>query len=819
MAIEAQLEDEQQQEQGIQQPTQMGQEAPQDQEGAEMLGGQQSTQIGQQAQVATQTQPVQSTEGRKGSGMGARLSNLRKYIEANRGAGMAQQIKSDIQQTGQQLGEQIGVARSGFEQAKQKEQQRLERGQQLVKGQEEGGLGVLEQGRTAQFAGTATQQELPQEFQQFGETAEQRMGEFGKYRAGEFEAPEIQQMQQLQQEQKKLAERAEMTGTEKGRYQLLREVFQRPGYTTGQQRLDQLLLQAAPSEVAELAKIRETAAQPTAQELEQLGLAQTTAREALGTQAGALQQDIARRLYGEAGAPVVDPQTGQLTDVGTGVLSQFGTGLEEAQRTAATDIGQRFSQLQQKIQRGEPITQEEMTLLGRADEPMTKEFLDYYQRGVQPTLGEQVAAGKTLTDDNLAAIAPVIGMDVETMKGIQSKQPLTMEEFANSPSNVDLLGPNVDPRAMAMRYQQYLGDIEKSKQGLSDLMKQAVEEVPELAGYRKAQPIDFGQYLSTLGEGDIQLERVASAEDFARQAALQGLSDTGFSPLQAGQAELAGTIGDVGVGRFGLEGALSEAREFYNLPEAEKLARVQAATGSYAPTIGEKIQAGSEQLGGLLGEPGRAYTGTLTGSTTDTISGAERELESLLAGDVGGVAKEELSRSVVPTFAVSDAALAPLAATEKLLTGGEAISKTYDKVKNVTKKIVSGGTFWCTEMANRGLLTQKELDDLHKVMYTMVIPRVGFFDWYIDNGPKLIEIANQHGYDWNIAKEIVDDVIELSRKGKYLQAADTYADLVINMCQFTQVEIPMDCASFKLKHLLKLPKVLKFYIKFKLGIK
>ena len=251
-------------------------------ENAPTLGGQQSNLVqGVSGQATQQVQGGQSNTatGQKSSGMGARLSNLKKYIQANQGSGMAQGIQKGIEDIRTGVQKDIGQSQEKLQTNVAGEKQRLSKGEQLIKASTEGGGGVFEKGRSEAYTqdispnlqnkqvsiqpisennvdtqlGTGTTGPVVQsvtqpqyDFNQYGQSAADRLSAFNKYRTGEAQQFDIENQAKLETQAKELQKRADLSQSEAGRYQLLRETFGRPSYTTGQQRLDQLILQARP---------------------------------------------------------------------------------------------------------------------------------------------------------------------------------------------------------------------------------------------------------------------------------------------------------------------------------------------------------------------------------------------------------------------------------------------------------------------------------------------------------------------------------------------------------------------------------------------
>jgi hypothetical protein len=153
-----------------------------------------------------------------------RFTNLQRYMTANQGAGqnIANNINNKVNQNATDTQNAVSGAAQGFKSQLDAEKQRL-----------------------AQASGFA--QQVNTDPNQIANN-DQQFQDFTKLRTGENNLGTIQQtgQQNLDAANSKLntfQQQAAMVGNEKGRFELLRESLGRPNYTTGQQRLDQLLLQ------------------------------------------------------------------------------------------------------------------------------------------------------------------------------------------------------------------------------------------------------------------------------------------------------------------------------------------------------------------------------------------------------------------------------------------------------------------------------------------------------------------------------------------------------------------------------------------------
>lgn len=525
------------------------------------LGGQQSNLV--QGQAAQQTQQVtggQMSGGQKSSGMGARLSNLKKYIEANRGSGMAQGIQKGIEdiRTGVQKG--IGESEQKLQTGVAGEKARLSKGEQLIKASNEGGGGVFEKGRSeaytqditpaqpqAQVAATGTEGIQPQpvqqpQFQEFGQTAADRLAAFSKYRTGEAQQFDIENQAQLETQAKELQKRANLAQSEAGRYQLLRETFGRPAYTTGQQRLDQLLLQAAPEESGTLQKMTQTIAQPVQEQMKKLQDLRSAENLAIKSQAQGLAGQIGTGLGTERQAFESDIQKR----------------IADEQARAATQ----YEQARQILSAGGDVNADVLRAAGVSDQAKIDEFLKYYQQGQGQTLGQKVQSGGSLGDQDLqmlhSAVAPTTNF----------------EDFK---------------KAYTENTNNFRGTVQEAIKNASG----------GFLDYRSQGPaVGVSQFLSAYDPNRITAATVSNAQDLARYQALQQLAAEQGGLLQSGMqfGEGAGRIG-----QFDIGGALAALREYYNPATTDQYARVSAAPVAQTDIITQAEQAALGTVGTLTG--------------------------------------------------------------------------------------------------------------------------------------------------------------------------------------------------------------------------
>lgn len=167
----------------------------------------------------------QGIGGTKSSTSG-RATNLQSYLQANQGAKIGEEVGQKLQSTASQIGQNVSKAREDLRQ------------QAYGAGGTPGNATGGEFGRLGQY------QQYAQQIQQDPtKLSEQQIADFQKIRTGQYQTPEVQNLPQLQAQSQQAQQMTQLAGTEPGRFELLRQTFGRPTYSTGQQRLDQLLLQ------------------------------------------------------------------------------------------------------------------------------------------------------------------------------------------------------------------------------------------------------------------------------------------------------------------------------------------------------------------------------------------------------------------------------------------------------------------------------------------------------------------------------------------------------------------------------------------------
>ena len=260
------------------------------------------------------------------------------------------------------------------------------------------------------------------------------------------------------------------------------------------------------------------------------------------------------------------------------------------------------------------------------------------------------------------------------------------------------------------------------------------------------------------------------------------------------------------------------AREKYNPATTGEKITLPGVSVPEAMTVGETVQRQSERAGtDLLGDnrAGEALndlTGGTTGVSTEALNTGELALGELMEGDVAGLLRANTVGATDATLAVGDTAVAVPASLEKLLTGGDRIQKTYNSTKNVVKKI-TGGSFWCTEIFNQGLVTKKQYNILNIFMKSVMDEYGAFFNWYIDNGERILEEANNKGFNWSIGKDLLfTKLIKAYRNGDKDACVKLYGKFTEIICEIIGEKPPVELyQSTKETSLPVMNKVNKFY--------
>lgn len=292
---------------------------------------QEEEQGGEQGQQQTQPQSGGMISGTGSSGVisgqpssSGSYTNLRSYLDANRGAGkqMAEGIASDVGGQAQKAGEQMQGVQSQF-------QQNVQAGGQSY--------GAPQQQMVQQVADDPTKVDVGQ-FSQLREAAYSGPQQWG--------GQQQEQAAELQKKMENLRQASEGSQTGAGQRALLQQTYGRPSYSAGEQGLDQLLVQAPGAGREAFAGLRDTIGGLTPQydQMKEQGLEQVAARKAeteaarnaalgavggfdtISQQGSGAIGDLLSQFYGEEGkiAQAQTQREQQKADVLAGAEGEFG---------------------------------------------------------------------------------------------------------------------------------------------------------------------------------------------------------------------------------------------------------------------------------------------------------------------------------------------------------------------------------------------------------------------------------------------------------------------------------------------------------------
>jgi hypothetical protein len=329
--------------------------------------------------------PIQAGGGQAQQKVGAppkatssgRFSNINKYIQANTGVDYAGRL-------GGEIGKQQEDLRAGVEAGRQQMQSQVNPEMQRL-----------------QQAGQTIQQ-ATQDPTQFAAN-QQNVEAFNRLRQGQFlNQAQVQNEAQLANQMQDLQRRAQMAGTETGRFQLLRESFggTAPRYTTGQQRLDQLLLQGQRGQLGQL--------QQTAQQQAQAGEQAVAGLKTEAQQATEQLQQLGKTAQQQAQEAI------------TGKISSEQEALQQRAAQEQTAREQKFSALQEGLKKGE-ITEEQAKELGLdASGDISLYGLDPSQMLNQAALGK-VGVGNVATAEDQARMEALAKLSGQQELGMFAK--------------------------------------------------------------------------------------------------------------------------------------------------------------------------------------------------------------------------------------------------------------------------------------------------------------------------------------------------------------------------------------------------------------
>lgn len=413
-------------------------------------GGSSTTEAGGATSSANGT-GNQGTSVAKPSSSG-RFTNISNYIKANQGfnqagGGLAGSVASNINQQGEQAKQGIQSAQSDFnaqaKQATDKYNPYATPAQTPTSGQ------VVTtppaQNQQAQAAPPPTAADYTQNvLNNAGNLTPEQTAKFTAMRDAQYGGPQgLANQQQLQANVQNVQNAANQTGTEAGRYNLLRNTFNNVGYTGGQQKLDNLLMQG------------------NQQQLNALTGTRTTANQLQGNLTNAAQQAGAQaQQYGNEALSTQQATRGALNKYAT----DYATQLQNQANAANTEATKDFNTVQGNLAQGN-INAVDLTKFGI--DPNTALYnLDPSQyltkNNTQATM--QNIAG-TQDYSKIAGLGQLAGGTAtpDTSKFLQSFQDQTQAgTFANQPTyTFDKNAFNIAQQAAASKYGAGLSPLQE----------------------------------------------------------------------------------------------------------------------------------------------------------------------------------------------------------------------------------------------------------------------------------------------------------------------------------------------------------------------
>lgn len=369
----------------------------------------------------------------RGSG---RFTNIQKYLKANQGSQIGQDLGQKVQDEAKTPLSQMGTARDELQQNLKTEQDRLgsagdlfgrinkQFGQQTPQ-QSQGQGGMMYAGGQAPGPnnvegnrGGGSQQGLLQSQQTPSALTDQDYASFAQLRQGQAAAPEVGNLGELEAGTSKIGQLAQQAGTEQGRFGLLNQFYGRPTYNTGQQRLDQLLLQGNAGQAKALQSGAQQAGQQTAAQLAALKGMQTQGASDIASQAAARQQEAQGLIGSEA--------VGE--GAGTGLLGGMVDTIEGRAASSQSDADELQKYLSQALGGGmDPgSSQKAMELAKKAGLNLDQQLYGVGTSEFRPErfLQQQKATAESVASDDerakLSSLYKLAGKDQNFLTGPQT---------------------------------------------------------------------------------------------------------------------------------------------------------------------------------------------------------------------------------------------------------------------------------------------------------------------------------------------------------------------------------------------------------------
>lgn len=372
--------------------------------------------------------------------------NLQRYMQANKGGEFGNKVANTISDQGASSKQAIGQAAEAFKAA-------------AAKGTVAGQAGLGGQGMTAE--------QLQQQGQSFGENAIANAGNLGnsqveqfqKLIGGQYAGPsQLQDVARLRAQAQSAQQLGNLASSQGGQQQLLTQLYGRPSYTAGQQRLDNLLLggqqdklKQARAQTLGLEKTVDLQAKGAAAQANALSAEDTKNQQALRGQLETEAQDLRHQAeQDQSGATYTLMDQWKNASKNTPWAAQSGESLGDwIQRTGGGPFAEQIRNGGPQFsigQAADPAKQARLLALGRLGGSV--QDLSKYTEGLNPALFQTSAqrAG-----------------DVEGyIKGVQSRQSIAAEEAAKA---ADV---NEDARNIAKTKADQLAEQEAERRRLEE---------------------------------------------------------------------------------------------------------------------------------------------------------------------------------------------------------------------------------------------------------------------------------------------------------------------------------------------------------------
>jgi len=306
----------------------------------------------------------------------------------------------------------------------------------------------------------------------------EKYAQYQKMMSGQYTAADLGDTSQLENKIQKFQQNAGNTDTESGRYNLLKQTFNKPGYGGGQQKLDQVLLQADQGQLGKLSAIKKQSSD-IGQQLQKAKDYVASTNEKYSQEAA----DTAKRTKQE----LADEQLRQEAQLGLKLQR------EQAKRDIAQDA------FQKELKSGKISKNYGLD----TDYTYGVNPLDFYSEGADiyaDVNGQKVRNyGAVATDEDRArfnALAKLAGQDTGTVGG-----------YSLDKTNVDP-AVNFD----VARYKQAVADAKAQYERDLQAFKDSIQYVPDSApGEYNGNPMSMGV------SGNILLGKNQQIADWIKQ--------------------------------------------------------------------------------------------------------------------------------------------------------------------------------------------------------------------------------------------------------------------------------------------------------------